>query len=290
MSATPLSVAHRKVVTADGAALALYRYTPGATSAPPVLFVVDLGFDRALAEPFARYLAERGRTVYVAELRGQGASSPGASLRSIVHLDFPAIADAIGERVDLVAHGYAGSLALAAAGHELQVRKVVAFSTPMIPEPPTELQTWFLSSGARFDSLSASPEGAELFAQLFAMQSKADPAGLSELRRTGTRALSRAMATELLAWLQTGDLPLDDDTTVLRRLRGYERPTLMFLGLANAWAPSEACVILREFAPADVTLRSFSRFSNGDDFAHVTLLMGALAPSLVFPDAEAFLR
>lgn len=280
VAATP--VAHRKVVTEDGAALALYRY---GTGEKPVLFVVDFGFDRSLAEPLATYLAERGRLVYVAELRGQGASSPGMSLRSVVHLDFAALQRAIGTRVDLIAHGYAGSLALAAAGHELDVRKVVAFSTPMIPEPPTELQEWLLSNGARFSSLDA-----ETFDQLFAMQSKANPLQLSELRRTGTRDLSRAMASELLAWLKTGDLPLDDGTTVLRRLRGYERPTLMFLGLANAWAPSEACVILREFAPGDVRLRSFSRFSNGDDFAHVTLLMGALAPTLVFPDAEAFLR
>ncbi|MGV3619694.1 MAG: alpha/beta fold hydrolase [Archangium sp.] len=280
VAATP--VAHRKVVTEDGASLALYRYGVGDK---PVLFIVDFGFTRQLAEPFAQYLAERGRLVYVAELRGQGASSAGMSLRSVVHLDFAAIQKAIGARVDLVAHGYAGSLALAAAGHELDVRKVVAFSTPMIPEQPTELQEWFLSNGTPYSSLNA-----EVFDQLFSMQSKANALQMSELRRTGTRALSHAMATELLAWMKTGDLPLDDGTTVLRRLRGYERPTLMFLGLANAWAPSEACVILREFAPGDIKLRSFSRFSNDDDFAHVTLLMGSLAPSLVFPDAEEFLR
>ncbi len=284
LAAAPSSVvtSHRKVVAEDGAALALYRYGSSASRLPPVLVIVDLGFDRSLADPLARFLAERGRTVFVAELRGQGASASGHSLRSLIHLDLPAITKVIGEPVQLIAHGYAGSLAMAAVGHELQVSRVVAFSTPMSPEPPTELQAWFLSDGARFSSLAASPEGAEIFSQLFAMG--------SALRRGGTRDLSRAMAAELLAWLQTGDLPLDDGTSVLARLHAYDTPTLMFLGLANAWAPSEACVLLRERSRASVQLRSFSRFSDGEDFAHVTALQGASAPSLIFGDVEAFLR
>ncbi len=284
LAAVPVS--HRKVVTEDGAALALYRFEAEYTRAPPVLLLADVGFGRLLLEPLAQYLAERGRTVYVAELRGQGRSSGGASLRAHVHLDFPAIARVIGEPVDLVAHGYVGALALAAAGRELPVRRVVALNVPMTPEPPTELQRRFLQSGARFSTLAASPEGRVVFEQLFAMESPLT----GKLLREGTRDLSPSIAMELLTWLELGDLPLDDGTSVLERLRAYDRPTLMFLALADAWAPPEACVTLRQHGRAEVKQVLFSRFTHGDDFAHATLLRGDNAARHVFAPLEAFLR
>ena len=74
------------------------------------------------------------------------------------------------------------------------------------------------------------------------------------------------------------------------RLRAFDRPTLMFLAMGDAWAPSEACAPLREVSRAKVRFISFSRFTHGDDFAHVTLLRGVNAARFVFGPIEEFLR
>ncbi len=294
-----LRVSHRKVVTEDGAALALHRYLPpgDGLGAPPVLLIADAGFGRPLFDfaggGLARFLAAEGRAVYVAELRGQGGASAGHSLRSVIPLDLPAIARAIaGDRpgpVDLVAHGYVGTLALAAAGRELPVRRVVALNTPITPEPPTLLVESFLSEGGRFSSLASSPEGFGAFEQLFAMGARGDRRAIVA-QAARARDLSRGVAAELLTWMRSGDLPLDDGTTVGARLRRFDRPTLMLIGLADAWAPSESCVLLRETSQAKVELRTFSRLAEGDDFAHVSMLAGELAPQVVFPEIVRFLR
>ncbi len=293
-------VSHRKVMTADGAALALHRYLPPGegSGAPPVLLIADAGFGRGLFDfgggGLARFLAASGRAVYVAELRGQGAADSLHSLRTIVPLDLPAIAAAIhGERpgpVDLVAHGYVGSLALAASTRELQVRRVVALNTPMWPEAPTVLAASFLSGGGRFSSLASSPEGFGAFEQLFAMGARVDPRVMAGFVGNATRDLSRPVAAELLSWMELGDLPLDDGTSVRSRLEAYDRPTLLLLGLADAWAPPESCVPLREHSRAKVELRMFNRVAEGDDFGHVSLLLGDRAPAFVFPEIERFLR
>lgn len=298
--ATPaeLQISHRKVITADGAALALHRFVPagGGLSLPPVLLLADVGFGRPLYDfkgaGLARWLAARGRAVYVAELRGQGASDAGHSLRTIVHLDLPAIARAIAaERpgpVDLIAQGFIGSLAIAATTRELQVRRVVALNTPALAEEPTELARAFLSSGGRFSSLASSPEGFREFEQLFAMGTRIDRSVMRALAGT-TRDLSRGVSSELLTWMETGDLPLDDGTTVVSRLRASDRPTLLLLGLADGFTPPESCAPLRELSKGKVRIQMFSRMVEGDDFAHASLLLGERASTMVFPSIERYL-
>jgi alpha-beta hydrolase superfamily lysophospholipase len=294
-SSGDVRVSHRKVTTEDGAALALHRYLPPGDGllAPPVLLIADLGFGRGLFDGLARYLAGEGRAVYLAELRGQGASDAGHSLRTVISLDLPAVARSIAaERagpIDVVAHGYLGSLVLAAAGHELQVRKVVALNTPVLLESPTTLMESFLSEGGRFSALASSPEGFAEFDQLFTMGMRGDRRTVAAAA-SRARDLSRPVAAELLAWLRLGDLPLDDGTTVSTRLRAYDRPTLMLLALADAWAPSESCAPLREFSAAKVEVRMFTRVVEGDDFAHASLLIGARAPQFVFPEIVRFLK
>lgn len=280
-------------MTDDGAALALYRYSgagqrPGA---PPVLVIADAGFGRALFDPLARRLASGGREIYVAELRGQGAADRGFSLRAAIPLDLPAVFRAIGAtEIDLVAHGYLGALALAASTRELRVRRVVALNTPMTPGAPTQLALRFLEDGGRFSTLASSPEGFDVFEQLFAMRAEGDRRAFAGFAALGARDLGRPMAAELAAWMTLGDLPLDDGTTVLERLRAFDRPTLLLLGLADGWAPPEACVTLREQSRAKVEVRLFSRVLEGDDFAHVSLLLSERAPRFVFRAIEEYLR
>ncbi|MCC6333809.1 MAG: alpha/beta fold hydrolase [Myxococcales bacterium] len=299
-SAPEPTVSHRRVVASDGASLALYRYLPPGKGEgrSPVLLVGEIGFGRPLfdlhREGLARWLAARGYAVYVAELRGQGKANAGASLRAWIHLDLPAIARVIAaeqsEPIDLVAHGWGGTLALAAAGRELPVRRVVALSTPVEAEVPSALAGAFLAEGGHFSDFAASPGGAWDFELLFAMETKFPPQTLEALRALGTRDLSSGQAAEWLAWMRLGDLPLDDGTTVRSRLLDFDRPTLLFLALGDGFAGPELCAPLRDTSKAAVRLRTFSRFETGDDFSHVSLLLGAKAPSRVFPELEAFLR
>jgi pimeloyl-ACP methyl ester carboxylesterase len=293
-----VQVAHRKVVTADGAALALYSFRPagleGADAKRPVLIISDVGFGRALVTPLAEHLARSGRRVFVAELRGQGAAEPAHSLRTTFTLDFPAIAWAIrletrGQPVDLIAHGYLGTLALAATTHGLSVERAVALNTPALAEPPTVLLADFLAHGGRFSTLASSPEGFGAFVALFAMGSRAQRRELAAAAGAA-RDLGPGVSRELLAWMQTGDLPLDDGTSVKGRLARYDRPTLLLLGLADAFAPAEACAPLRELAKGPVKVRLFSRVVQGDDYAHASLFTGERAARQIFPEIEEFLR
>jgi hypothetical protein len=283
------SLAHRRVMTDDGVALGLVRYAPpGHDERPPVLIVTELGFGRGLADPLARALVADGRLVYVAQVRGQGVADAGASLRSIVTFDFPAIARAIGVEVDLVAHGWLGTLALAAAGHELPVRRVVALGTPSHFEVPSVMAEQLLSQGS-FVALGLSPSGSEAFDALFVTGSPIGEAALSQVK-AGLRDVPAPMAQEWLAWMKAGDLPLDGQGTVRSRLRSYDRDTLMLLGLGDGFAGPELCAPLRDDSRAKVRLHTFSRFDTGDDFSHVTALVGVNAPRLIFPELVGFLR
>ncbi|MFO0596255.1 MAG: alpha/beta hydrolase [Myxococcaceae bacterium] len=298
LSSVDVHAAHRKVVTDDGAALALYSFTPSGRTERPVLLIADVGFGRRLfdrgGDDLVHYLVEHGHRVFVAELRGQGAADAGHSLRTTLSLDLPAIARALAKEtdqpVDLVAHGYFGALALAATTRELNVRKVVAINTPVLAEEPTKLLRQFLADGGRFSTLSASPEGHATFQALFAMGSRADARTVAAMGSLATRDLNPALSTELLAWMDSGDVPFDDGTTLVGRLRAYDRPTLLMLGIADAFAPSEACTPLRELSKGPVTPRLFSRLAQGDDYAHVSFFMGDWARRQIYPEIEEFLR
>ncbi|MFT3708849.1 MAG: hypothetical protein QM817_14460 [Archangium sp.] len=298
LASSDVQVAHRKVLTTDGAALALYSYAPvgRGEGKSAVLIIADVGFGRRLVTPLAEFLVHTGRRVFVAELRGQGAADPSHSLRTTFALDFPAIAWAVrletkDQPVDLIAHGYLGTLALAATTNGLSVNKVVALNTPVLAEQPTKLLGDFLAHGGRFSTLSASPDGFATFLHLFALGSRADRRELASTLNNATRDLGADVSEELLAWMESGDLPFDDGTTVTSRLRAYDRPTLLLLGLADTFAPTESCAPLRELAPkAKVKVRLFSRVVQGDDYAHASLFIGTRARDQVFSEIEEFLR
>ena len=290
---------HRKVSTGDGASLALYSLRLASTSSlqrGDVLLVADFGFGRTLLTPLARRLAFEGYRVFVAELRGQGAADSAHSLQNTWAFDLPAVFAAVSKEapgpVHLVVHGYAGSMVMAAvaSGSTLQVGQIVALNTPVSAEPPTELLESFLSTGGRFSTLAASPEGFVAFEQLFTMGSRADRRSRSAVATLAARDLGRPLASELLAWMQAGDLPLGDGTSLQTRLRALDRPTLLMLALADAFAPTEACEPLRDVAKGPVTVRLFSRVAQGDDYAHASLFLGQRADQQVFTEIVEFLR
>ncbi len=296
-----VSISHRRVVTADGASLSLSRFDPPGhgLGRPPVLLVADVGFGRELFDfegrGLARALSAAGRRVYVAELRGQGRASGGGDLRRLVAEDLPAVANAVHQDqpgpFDLVAHGWVGSLAMGATTAELrgQVRRVVALSTPVLAEPPSRLVQAFLGEGGKTAALNDSAAGAKAFELMFAMTTSFPGRTLDELRATAARDLPRGVADDLLGWMVNGDLPLLDGSSSLVRLRAYDRPTLQFLALADGFANPELCGPLREVSKAKVTLITFSRFVDGDDSGHLSMLLGRGAEARVFAPVNAFL-
>ncbi len=295
LAAAPVEVAHRRVVSSDGASLALYRYGPAEGNS--VLLVPELGEGRVVfdaeGEGLARYLASHGRTAYVAELRGQGASfGPGYDLSALVARDLPAIVEAIGApQIDLVAHGYAGTLALAATAKELKGRvgRVVAIATPVLAEIPSPLALAVLSEGGDLRQLAA--EGSGVFELLFSMHGRFRSGRLEVLRAHAFSPLGLRASHQLLAWMRTGDLQLDDGTSVLARLSAYDRPTLLLMGLADGFANPEFSTPLPQISKANVKMRTFSRADlASEDYSHLSLLQGKGAETEVFRPALAFLN
>jgi hypothetical protein len=296
-AAPPADVAvwHRKVVAKDGVALALYRYAPR-VEAPrrPVLLIADFGLGRIALEPFARFLSSHGRVAYVAELRGQGkAAGVGWTAQQLVETDLPAIAAAIVERqFDVVAHGWAGTLVLAATVAELEGRvgKVVSLGTPAEFAVPSPLVEALLRSGGNLSTLGSDREGAKIFELLFAMNAKIGHDRLAWLRATAFSDLGAAGSACLLQWMRSGDLTLSTGESLKARLQRYDRPTIQFIGLADGWANSELCGTLREVSAAKVSVRVFSRFDYlAEDYSHLSLLQGEGAAKEVFRPALAFL-
>jgi pimeloyl-ACP methyl ester carboxylesterase len=299
-------ISRRKVMTPDGVALALYRYQRAqvTTSGPPVVLVPDVGFTRAAwdfeGRGLARHLAREGQTVYVAELRGQGKAGAAGSLEAgpleagpleaMGLIDVVTVLNVIGApQIDLVVQGWVGSLVMASLVDDPRVRRIVAFNTPLLAEPPSDLAEAFLLEGGRFSTLASAPSGASTFDLLFSMGSPFPTGTARGFLSTGTRDLSAPTAVQLLAWMRAGDLPLGS-STVVRRLSTLKAPTLLLLGLADGFAPPEQCAVLRERVPAQVTVRTFSRLETAEDFSHLSMLLGSEAPRRVFPLVSRFLR
>lgn len=296
-----VAVSYRKVIASDGVALALYRYAPleEAVDQPPVLLVPDFGMGRAVfdfrGQGLARWLARHGRLVYVAELRGQGkAFGAPWTPAEIVEKDLPALARALPDRpFDVIAHGWAGTLVLAASVKELEgrVRRVVSLATPAEFAVPSPLAEHLLRSGGRLSSLDTDAESAKVFELLFAIGARLEPGALAALRSGAFVDLGSKGSAALLQWMSAGDLTLATGEKLSARLKRYDRPTLQFFGLADGWANAELCGPLREVTAAKVAVRVFSRFDLvAEDYSHLSMLQGEGAPRDIFAPALKFLR
>lgn len=298
------AVMRRRVVTSDGVPLALYRYVPlgGGAQRRPVLLVPDLtlgreAFDLA-GDGLARWLQARGREVFLVELRGHGRSGVPRrwSLEDIVTRDLPAVAEVLDAarpgKFDLVAHGWAGTLALVATTTTLEgrVERVVAINTPVEPEPGGIVLEEILSSGGGFERLALEPSGAERFERLYARRGLFPPRRLRELRGTGLNDLGDGVARELLDWMRRGELTLKGKG-VRDWLAGYDRPTQLVLGLGDSFANPEFCSPLRDVATsASIEVRLLSRVHLlAEDYSHLSLLHGRDAPKDVFAPLLRFL-
>jgi pimeloyl-ACP methyl ester carboxylesterase len=299
----------RTLKTPGGDTLTLARYVPlgGGEASPPVLLVADFGFD-ARAWDFegrglAPFLQAQGRDVFVLELRGHGRAKAkgGWGLTDVVAEDVPRALEAIAALrsgpVDVVAQGFAGSLVLAASVKEAQGRlgRVVALSTPVEPSVPNPHVQALLERGGRLSTLALTPEGRRAFMLLYADGARLDARLLSRFRRVGLHNLGSRASSELLAWMQEGDVHLGQEgeaDTLKGRLAAYDRPTLLLLPLGEAVAHPEFASPLRELAPrAPVQVRILSQLElMEEDYTHLSVLHGQHAERDVWQPILSFLR
>ncbi len=287
------TVSHRELVVSDGARLVVTKVRPRSAVGTVVLFA-DVGFGRTLLRPLALALAERGRTVYAVDVRGQGSASSRGGLVEAATVDVPAVlrlaVSESGRPVDVVVHGWLGTLVLARlAGPDAPaVRRVVAANTPVLTELPNRATERFLRDQGRFTALLSSPDGAEVFSQLFAPEVR----GGARVRAAlgwAARDLGPQRSAELLAWMRAGDFPLGT-STVGAALKGFDRPTLQLLALGDGFAPPELASPLREVSSAPVVVRTFTRLFAAEDYGHASLLASPTAAKDVFPVIAAFLE
>jgi predicted alpha/beta hydrolase len=300
LAALPVEVSHRGARTHDGRTVGLVRYALGAPEPlqKRVLIVPELGFGRPLWDGFARKLAARGYVVYLAQLRGQGAMAvPGYHLRDLVTEDFPALARALAadgaSHVSLIAHGFAGMLALASAGRELKgiVTRTVALSVPVEAQVPSRLVETFLLRGGRFSALGTDPQSVRLFQLVFGGGPTADRDTLAWVRGGGVNDLGDSASAELLEWMRAGDLTLSDGSTLSERIKSYNVPTYVVLPLDDGFAASEMAAPLREVSRAPVTMRALNRAEFvGEDYDHVSMVIGRRAHLDIWARALRFLE
>ncbi|HLT28870.1 MAG TPA: hypothetical protein VK013_02425 [Myxococcaceae bacterium] len=262
----------------------------------PVLLVPDLGLTPLVyldqGRGLAATLAAAGREVYILDW---SRTDTHGGLEGIVGRILPAALRAAGDGgpVDVVGHGYAGSLVIAASTHEAEglVGRMVALSTPVELAPPSPVLTGMLEGGGRLADLALTPGGTRTL-DLLLMDGGTLSSGLrSRLRRVGVLNLESRVATDLLTWMRSGELQLPD-APLVERLRRYDRPTLLLLPLRDNFAHQEHAAPLRELAPrARVRSQQLSRLDGlAEDYTHVSILQGRHAPAEVWPHILRHLR
>jgi len=284
---------------ADGSRVGLLRAHPAVASrANPVLLIPDLGLAPRVFDDRGRgllpALVSAGREVVVLDWRR---TRWAGGLSSLVSQLLPAAILATSgpdqRQVDVVAHGYAGSLLLAAAAEESRGRvgRVVALSTPVELGVPSPLLEQVLASGGALRSLALQPEGARTLELLLADGGNYPRGFWDRIRRAGLVDLPPRTAVELLAWMRKGTLTLGPHDTLASRLSHYDRPTLLFLPLGDNLAHPEHAAPLRELAPrAAIQVRQLSRLDLlREDYAHLSMLQGRDAPRDVWAPALRFL-
>lgn len=143
----PLGYETASVDAGDGVVLTLYRCRPNTpTAAPPVLLVPGLGSNRftfglTRNDGLPHVLTERGRDVWLAELRGSRSAAVPQHAKSrcdVTHKvshDLPAVVDTVmamtgAHELDLIGHSLGGLLALMHSVRDPRVRRVVTVATP----------------------------------------------------------------------------------------------------------------------------------------------------------------
>jgi len=154
---------------------------------------------------------------------------------------------------------------------------------------PNRLAERVLEEDGKLSSLALDPSSGRVFELLFAMNARWSRSSASSAHGVLGDLGPRASA-QLLGWMRQGDLKLEGDDTVSKRLAKVSAPMLLVLPLADEWAPSELASTMRTAVKSHVKLKTYSRFEYAaEDYSHLSLLMGDGAKSDVYPPIYRFL-
>jgi pimeloyl-ACP methyl ester carboxylesterase len=315
------------VTTEDGWKLALHRFLPKHRRfQEPIFLCHGMGanrynFDLVSDRSLARHLAERGFDVWAVELRGAGQSSRpgwftpyrwGFDFDDHLRRDIPAALAHVrgqsgGGPVFWVGHSMGGMLGYAWLGlrEHHGLRGLVTVSSPVLLRAAPHLRAlrpliWLLSLGrvlvfrplARF----ASPFfgwGLHLLSWLVVTPRGLEGALLRRAMVNLVENTSGALMRQFLRWVRAGSFcSRDGRIDYLANLGRIEEPVLILAAERDRIAPPETVVPAYErILSEDKQLRVIGTDHGDDyDFGHGDILLGSMAPAVVYPEIAAWLK
>lgn len=258
----------------DGGTARLFRYVPAVPKqGPPVLLVPELGLSRRVFDAggfgLAPTLQRNGHEAFILEAR------PDVPLAALLTVEVPAALEELRrlspgvEAVDLVAHGYAGALAIGAAAGRADVRRIVALAVP---------DGVWMPSPRMGEALVGTPSREELD-WLYDSQDRTPAAR----RRSVFSPLSRPRRGELHEWMRSGQLPGLEPARI-------DQPVLLVLPLLNRMVHPEQAATLRDRAPRSTVLLLSKLYLASDDHSHLSMLLADGAERDVFVPVLRFLE
>jgi pimeloyl-ACP methyl ester carboxylesterase len=316
------------VTTDDGWRLALAHYRPVGREAAPVpvmlchgLAANRFGFDLAPERSLARWLAARGRDVWVVELRGSGRSERpgrigkkrwGCTFDDYLERDFPALFAEIGrrtgvDRIDLIGHSMGGLLGYAYLGSRGRtLRSLVAIGSSLdYYDSPSDfhllkrlapiarrLPTIPLGLLARLGApMSARVENA--IDRFNVVLDNVEPELYRRLSAVAFHDVSGPLLAQLATAFEAPGLRSSNGAVCYaERLEGARIPVLAIAGDADRQcAPSAAERTFRRTTHPASELRLFGRAHGHETaYGHFDLLIGPRAHHEVYPVIERFLE
>lgn len=313
----PLPTERLEVVTTDGLNLAVHRVKG---DGPPILLLHGLGSNRhALHFPgrsLATWLSERGFDCYLAELRGAGDSERRAfdwDIDDYLRSDLPAIIEAI------LAHSGASSLSW--IGHSMGGVLLYCYGI-MYPDAPIARgvtvasaldyrvgKTGFkalLKLRRLIELLPVVPYGtfvhlcAPLMGRRFVNGIEAFNVWPSNIEGSMNRAMHAAVfhsiPVSLLVSLATmfeerGLCTREGDLHFVEQSDRFRVPSLLIGGSKDAQVSVDAIRATARLFGDSTRVRIFGKeYGEEDEYGHFDLLLGARAPSEVWPEIEAWLH
>lgn len=307
-------------VAADGWRLAIHHYrSHGSSEGLPVILCHGLSsnrytFDLPGVVSLAQWLANRGRDVWVPDLRGSGMSDRPGMARSDVpyswefddHLekDFPAVIECVLQRtgapsVHWVGHSMGGMLALAhlAVSESRRVRSVVALGSPTdFSNMKTSLVDSLMAARPllKYTAIMPLPFLGRLLLPLvngttlgFFHSPNTDP----ETSRK-TVALASQVVTSSALWLnfgrfvETREFASKTGKRYLDDLPECEVPIMVIAGAKDLMAPPDSVIRLfkcSEHAGERKCLVLGKNSGCAEDYGHVDLMVGRRVEYEVYP-------
>jgi pimeloyl-ACP methyl ester carboxylesterase len=228
-------MAMKLIESTDGTRIALDRTGTG----PPLVIVLGAFCDRSTSKPLAALLAPT-YTVLEYDRRGRGDSDDGLPISVAAETqDLAAVVAAAGEPTFVYGHSSGGMLALEAAAHGVQMRRLAVYEPPYTGEhcPGPEL-------GQRLDELVATGRRDEAAEQWLTVTGTPLPI-IESIKSSPGWAHRQALAHTL-----SQDLRLANDGQVpVERLRRIDLPVLAMAGGASPPWASSAIATLADVLP-----------------------------------------